>query len=200
MRDLGVIQAELMDRLKKAAVDGNGHELGVLGPAAAEMERKGAEWESLLNVASGGPATQAQGATNAGSATPQHNGAVDFEGRHIYAVTILGFSVPVGSYKAALFAVTERLQAAHPDFDLVAPRVRGNGPYFSDNKSDLRRGEPLKNSKLFMETNLGSNRIWEVCRQLVRTFGHNPDDPSVLHFDAASQRTRMRNQRGERRP
>ncbi len=198
MRDLGTIQAEVMNRIKKASLEGNGHVLGVFGPVAAEMDRKGAEWESLLNLApSGGPTPGAQGTTNGGP-TQQDNGSVDFEGRDIYGVTILGISVPVGSYKAALLAVAERLQAAHPDFDMIAPRVRGNGPYFSENKSDLRKGERLKNSKLFIETNLGSDRIWKICRQLVRSFGHNPDDASVLHFDVAPQRTRKRNRRSSR--
>jgi len=182
-----------MDRIRQASATADGHALGLLGPIAAEMERKGGEWESLLRL----PATDATPQTiDPAAVNGDTNG--DLAGKDVYSVTILQSQVPVGSYKQALFSVVERLQAAHPDFDVIAPRVRGRGPYFSINKGDLRKGEHLKNSKLFIETNLGADRIWDICHRLVRTFGHNPDDPSVLHFSVAPQRTRARNRRGGR--
>jgi hypothetical protein len=100
-------------------------------------------------------------------------------------VTALGQTGRVDSYKEALFYVVSRLKAQHPNFDTTAPNVHGRFPYFSLNSEDLRRPKALHGSKLFVETNVGSNRIWEICRDLVRVFGHNPDDPSVLGFDTS---------------
>jgi hypothetical protein len=94
----------------------------------------------------------------------------------------------------------EHLQKRHPDFDQLAPNVRGRGPYFSTNplpapQGDLRKPERIQNSRLFIETNVGADRIWDICRRLVRTFGHNPDDLSVFAFDVAPARTRARKTR-----
>jgi hypothetical protein len=197
MRDLGKIQAEVMDRLRKAlaSTGGDSHVLGVLGPVAAEMDRKGADWEAVLNHPPNGNPTPHVST----GPVPNTNGT-NFAGRDIYEVTILGSSVQVGSYKEALFAVLERLQAAHHDFDQIAPSIRGQGLYFSENKSDLRKGERIRNSKLFVETNFAGDRIWKICTDLVRRFGHDPNDKTVLHFDAAAQRTRAVNRRSRRRP
>jgi hypothetical protein len=182
MRDLAAIQTEVMTQIRKASSQGDGYLLGMLGPIAAEMERKAQEWESLLKRTGSGP-------------VPTKNGAparhlVEFAGKRISGVTILGESILVGSYKDALLAVAKRLQAMHADFDSLAPRVRGRFPYFSEDKSDLRHGEKLKNSKLFIETHNSADRQWKICTELVTAFGHDPSDPSVLRFEVAPNRTR----------
>jgi hypothetical protein len=195
VKDLGKLQAEVMKRIEKASSEGDGHALGVHGPIAADMERKGIEWDSLLNLSQ-------NDATGQSTRIPYAEGGDsngELTGRDIYAVTIRGSSIPVSSYKEALFVVVERLQAAHPDFDQIAPRVRGRRPYFSPNKGDLRKGERLKNSRLFIETNVSADRAWYICQRLVETFGYNPNDRSVLHFDVAPQRTHARRHRGIKR-
>jgi hypothetical protein len=193
MQNLGEIQAEVRRRIKKASAEDDGHALGLLGPIAAEMDRKGREWESLLNL----PVS--------GTVPPQNNGAPipesaeDFEGKDIHFVTILGSRSPVGSYKEALIAVASRLQAAHSDFDSIAISVRGRRrPYFSANKDDLRKSERLRNSRLFVETNFPANQIYDVCRRLVSAFGNDPSDPSVLKFWAEPARTRRVARRNQR--
>lgn len=189
MLDLGKIQAEVLKRIKQASTDSDvdGHTLGLLGPVAAEMARKAAEWQSLLDLRQNGASPQSNLYPHSGDLNPSGG---ELAGKSIYAVTILGNRVPVGSYNQALLAVVKYLQAAHPDFDLIAPQVRGRLPYFSANGRDLRKPLLLKNSKLFIETNHGADRIWEICRRLVQAFGHNPDDSSVLRFEVASSRTR----------
>ena len=182
MRDLAKIQADVMDRIKKASAQGDGSLLGVLGPIAAEMDRMGQEWESRL--------TPSESVTVPVRNAAGHLDAENFAGKRISAVTILGEYVPVGSYKEALLTVAKRIQAKHPDFDSVAPRVRGRFPYFSENKKDLRIGEKLTNSKLYIETHNSADRQWKICTELVGAFGHDPNDPSVLRFEVASNRTR----------
>jgi hypothetical protein len=186
MLDLGAIQKEVMTQIRKASSKGDGYLLGLLGPVAAQMERMAQEWESLLKR-SGSPVP------NSNAPVPQAPipQVVKFEGKRISGVTILGESTPVGSYKDALLAVARRLQAAHADFDSIAPTVRGRFPYFSQDKSDIRRKpEKLKNSRLFIETHNSADRQWKICTELVETFGHNPSDPSVLRFEVAPNRTR----------
>jgi hypothetical protein len=182
MHDLGKVQTEVMSQIRKASSQGDGFLLGVLGPIAAEMDRKAQEWESLLKRSASGPAPVKNGASS--------SHVVEFAGKRISGVTILGESILVGSYKDALLAVAKRLQAMHADFDSVAPRVRGRFPYFSEDKSDLRHGEKLKNSKLFIETHNSADRQWKICTELVTAFGHDPSDPSVLRFEVAPNRTR----------
>jgi hypothetical protein len=114
--------------------------------------------------------------------------SIDFAGKQIYSVTVLGTKISVGSYKDARFAVIGELQKNHADFDQLAQRVRGRGPYFSTNsqpvpKGELRKPEPIQNSKLFIETNVGSNHIWNICCRLVYTFGHNPNAPRAFVRD-----------------
>jgi hypothetical protein len=181
MRDLGKIQAELMSQIKKASEQGDGNRLGVLGPIAAEMDRIGKEWESRLTPSEGIIATSKNG---------RELLDVKFAGKRISSVTILGEHAPVGSYREALLTVAKRLRAKYPDFDSVAPRVRGRFPYFSENKKDLRLGEKVTNSKLYIETHNSADRQWKICAEMVRAFGHDPDDPSILHFDVAPNRTR----------
>jgi hypothetical protein len=193
MRDLGKIQAKIMDRIRAASAEGDGQVLGLFGPVAAEMDRKGAEWESCLNLPIKASPNGAPLGNNGSLGVPASGAKL--AGRDIYGVTILGNEVSVGAYIQAFFAVVERLRAAHPDFDTVAPRVRGHGPYFSANGSDLRKPQRVKNSSLFVETNLGADLIFDICRRLVAAFGHNPDDPSVLRFQVAAERTRPVNRR-----
>ena len=108
---------------------------------------------------------------------------------------VLGKRIPISNYKEGLFTVVQELQAQHPDFVDVATRVKGNGPYFSAKREDLRIPEKLKQGKLFIETNQDSNRKWKICQDLVRYLGHNPEDPSVLSFEVQPTRTRHRNRR-----
>jgi hypothetical protein len=185
MQELGKIQAEVMNKIRKASEQGNGLLLAALGPIAGEMERMGQDWESRLKHLESGPAPARNGTR--GPAT-----TVDFTGKRISAVTILGQTISVGSYKDALIAVATRLQATHPDFDFVAPNVRGRLPYFSENEADLRHGERLKNSRLYIETHNSAPRQCQICTELVKVFGHDPNDPSVLHFEVEPIRTRAR--------
>jgi hypothetical protein len=158
--------------------------LGVLGPLAAEIDRMAEEWAARLRYCENGSMTQRTSAS-----TPRTTLGV-FAGKRIFGVKVLGRSAPVSSYKEALLVVAKHLQATHPEFDSVVPRVRGRFPYFSERKSDLRMGEKLDNSKFFIETHNSADRQWAICADLVRAFGYDPSDPSVLHFEVESSRTR----------
>lgn len=186
MLDLGKIQTEVMNGIRDASDKGDAFVLGVLGPIAAEMERKALEWESRLKAFEGASVPEQ------GRAPDPLGVTVDFTGKRISGVTILGESIPVGSYKDALLAVARSLQAKHRDFDEVAPTVHGRFPYFSENKSDLRNGEKLRNSKFFIETHNSAERQWKISVDLVKAFGHDPRDRSVLRFHVEPNRTRAR--------
>jgi hypothetical protein len=178
-----------MERIRKASLEGDAYLLGQLGPIAAEMDRKAEEWESRLSPPSQGGGPMGNGAPPPSGDKPDGS---DFTGKRISAVRIFGEVVPVGSYKDALLAVAEKLQAMHSDFDSIAVSVRGRYPYFSESKADLRIGEKLKNSKLFIETHNSAERQVRISVDLMKAFGHDPKNPSVLNFQVEPNRTRAK--------
>lgn len=192
MKDLGKLQSSLMAQLRKATEAGDGNTLGRLGPIAADMEKKAREWSSIIDPPSNGSPL-----LNAVPVEPSGGGldSRSFAGKRIYSVTIIDSKVPVGSYKDAFQCVIERLQSIHDNFDQLAPNVRGRFPYFSDDPKKLRKPKQLQRSNLYFETNIGADRIWEICCRLVRTFGYDPGQPGVLSFETDSTRTRARGRR-----
>lgn len=184
MQDVGKIQKEVMDKIRKASSQDDVALLGVLGPLAAEIDRMAEEWATRLRHFENGSGTQRTSAPS-----PRVTQGA-FAGKRIFGVKILGRSVPVNSYKDALLVVAKHLQMTHPEFDSVAPKVRGRFPYFSEKASDLRMGEKLANSKFFIETHNSADRQWAICAELVRAFGYDQTDPSILQFEVESHRTR----------
>lgn len=183
--DLGKLQREIWSAVQKAAADADGNALSVLGPITGDMKRKYHEWEAQFRQISA-PKGQVGGVSQNGVV---QNGSVgeDFTGKAIRGFEFDGNKITVGTYKEMLLALAQWLLRAKPaEFDAAVRRVRGQKPYFSDRKDDLRHPRELKPG-FYIETNFPANQAVKVCRDLVQAFGY---PAASLHLDVVPFRTR----------
>jgi hypothetical protein len=197
MKNIGLIQSVVWEKIREATRDGDSASLPMLGKIAEEMDRKHDEWQRLVDsLAKPGPENG-----SAGSPAPPSNSPPsaptrarvpeDYSGRSIRGFEIAGKAVAVGSYKELLLALIKILQERDLDrFEAVAPQVRGRGPYFSERPDELRLPTRLSRGKFFVETNLNANLIVAICRRLAEVFGED------LKLDVVPFRTRL--QKGSR--
>jgi len=85
-----------------------------------------------------------------------------------------GKQFPARSYKDVLIGLSAHLRREHLSaFDQVALGLRGKKrAYFSFDPKDLRHPLRVKDSNLFIETNLNANLIAAICISLVKALGH----------------------------
>lgn len=192
MKDLGRLQKTVLDKIKSASEEADGAALGVLGPIMSQMDAMHDRWLTMLGGRpTGGPASpipSPPASSNGGA--PVRRPGFDVTGHRIRDAEFAGEHLRVSNYKDLLLAVIRRLQALHPsDFDSKARQVSGRYPYFSTDQEELRSARKLERSTLFVETNLNSRLIVEICRRLIVAMGHSADE---LKLDVEPVRTRSR--------
>lgn len=181
--DLGKLQREIWSAVQKAAADGDGSALSVLGPITGEMKRKYHEWDAQFQQLS---TAKNQGISRNGVLQSRLVGD-DFTGKAIRGFEFGGDKVAVGTYKEMLLALAQLLLRAKPgEFNAAVQRVRGQKPYFSNRKEDLRDPREIKPG-LYVETNFPANQAIKVCRDLVQAFGYTA---ASLQLDVVPFRTR----------
>jgi hypothetical protein len=181
--DLGKLQREIWIAVQKAASDGDGSALSVLGPITGDMKRKYHEWAAQFQQLS---TAKNQGMSQNG--VPQ-GGLVgdDFTGKAIRGFEFGGDKVAVGTYKEMLIELARRLLRAKPgEFNAAVQRVRGRRQYFSDRKEDLTVPGQIEPGR-YVETNFPANQAIKVCRDLVQAFGY---PAASLRLDVVPFRTR----------
>jgi len=52
-------------------------------------------------------------------------------------------------------------------------------PYYTENKDELRVPQKIEGSEIFMETNLSSNQIVNVCKKIIALFGYSEEEFTV---------------------
>ncbi|HKN00241.1 MAG TPA: hypothetical protein VJX23_06965 [Candidatus Binataceae bacterium] len=186
--DLGKLQREIWSAVQKAATAGDGNVLSVLGPITGEMKRKYQEWNARFQQLTGSSSQ-----INSNSSLPPSRIASDgapeedFTGKVIRGFAFGGEKVIVGTYKEMLVSLAGQLLRKHSDkFDAVVAHVRGQKPYFSILKAELRDPRELKPG-LYVETNFPANQVVKVCRELVKAFGYSV---TSLRLDVVPFRTR----------
>lgn len=183
--DLGKLQREIWAAVQKAAAGGDGSALSVLGPITGEMKRKYHEWGAQFRQLSTAK-NQTQSVSQNG-VLPKGPVGEDFTGKAIRGFEFDREKKVVGTYKEMLVLLADQLLRKHADkFDTVVARVRGQKPYFSNRKDDLRDPRELKPG-LYIETNFPANQAVKVCRDLVEAFGY---PAASLHLDVVPFRTR----------
>lgn len=191
MKDLGRLQRIVLEKIKAASDSADGAVLGILGPIMGQMDEMHDRWLTML----GTPPTAAPNSPSPRNHRPL-NGAsrdalspADVTGHRIRDAEFAGERLNVSSYKDLLLTLIRRLQALHPnDFDTKAPQVSGRYPYFSSDPKKLRSPKKIDGT-LFVETNLNSRLIVEICRRLITSMGHSQDE---LKLDVEPFRTRSR--------
>jgi hypothetical protein len=191
MKDLGRLQKTVLDKIKSASETADGAALGVLGPIMGQMDEMHDRWLAMLG-------TPPPGAPNSASVanSPPLNGTsrgalapVDVTGHRIRGAEFAGERLNVSSYKDLMLTLIGRLQKLHRnDFNSKAAQVSGRYPYFSSDPKKLRSPKKI-DEMLFVETNLNSRLIVDICRRLITTMGHTQDE---LKLDVEPFRTRSR--------
>lgn len=183
--DLGTLQRDVWDAVQRAATAGDGNVLSVLGPITGEMKRKYQEWNARLQQLAMPDDHVRRLPRN--SVVENAGSSEDFTGKSIRGFEFAGEKLIVGTYKEMLVLLARQLLRAHPDkFEAVAERVRGQRPYFSNRRDDLRDPRELKPG-LYIETNFPANQAVKVSRDLVEAFGY---PPASLLLDVVPFRTR----------
>ncbi len=59
------------------------------------------------------------------------------------------------------------------DFDRILTLRGRKRPYFSRNPSELRTPLRIRDSDIYMETNLSANQIVKISTELLKLFGYN---------------------------
>jgi hypothetical protein len=192
MKDLGRLQKTVRERIEAAATTADGAALAVLGPILGQMDEMHDRWLAMLDK---DPNAQPKSSSpsNPGTSNGRPFAAragFDVTGHRIRGAEFAGEPLRVSNYKELLLAMIRRLQDLHPnDFDGKATEVSGRFPYFSTNQKEIRAPKKIERSTLFVETNLNSRLIVEICRRLIATMGHSPDE---LKLDVEPIRTRSR--------
>ncbi|MGA8641568.1 hypothetical protein [Candidatus Binatus sp.] len=192
MKDLGRLQKTVLDRIKSASETADGAALGVLGPIMGQMDEMHDRWLAMLGA---GPTGASESSSrldppSSNGSAPITRAEFDVTGHRIRDAEFVGEHLRVSNYKDLLMAVIHRLQALHPnDFDTKARQISGRYPYFSTDQTELRSPTKIERSTLFVETNLNSRLIVEICRRLVVAMGHSADQ---LKLDVEPVRTRSR--------
>jgi len=192
MKDLGSLQKTVLDRIKSASETADGAALGVLGPIMGQMDEMHDRWLAMLGTGpTGAPSSSSpSGPPHSNGGTRFTRAGFDVTGHRIRDAEFAGEHLRVSNYKDLLLAVIRRLQTLHPnDFDSKARQVSGRYPYFSTDQKELRSAKKIERSTLFVETNLNSRLIVEICKRLIASMGHSADE---LKLDVEPVRTRSR--------
>jgi negative regulator of replication initiation len=113
--------------------------------------------------------------TNRNSATPLLSPDKDYSYQEVSEFVLDEKSYPARSYKDVLIGVSTVLRREDlSGFDKVALGLRGKKrAYFSLDPKDLRHPLRVRDSNLFVETNLNANLIVGICLSLVKALGHD---------------------------
>jgi hypothetical protein len=191
MKDLGRLQKTVLDKIKSASETADGAALGVLGPIMGQMDEMHDRWLAMLGMPPAG-APNSPSVANSPPLNGTSGGALapgDVTGHRIRGAEFAGERLNVSSYKELMLTLISRLQKLHPnDFNSKAAQVSGRYPYFSSDPKKLRSPKKV-DEMLFVETNLNSRLIVDICRRLITTMGHTQDE---LKLDVEPFRTRSR--------
>jgi hypothetical protein len=115
-------------------------------------------------------------AVAAGTRT-RSSGRRQYTGKTIHAFVLGGKRHEVGTWREALLTILEVMRSSNPTkFLTVAVTMKGRKrPYISPDPSDLRDAHPIVGTDLYVETNLSSNMIARIAKQLVGKMGKDPD-------------------------
>lgn len=102
----------------------------------------------------------------------------DYTGQRVVGYRLDGESYDARTFKEVLIGVCNKLRIEHLQaFDKVALGLYGKTRvYFSKNPKQLKYPHRLKDSNMFVETNLNANLIVGICRALLEALGHDIGD------------------------
>jgi predicted type IV restriction endonuclease len=105
---------------------------------------------------------------------------VNYKGRRISSFWFKGSIHEVGSWRELLVRLCSIVNAEHRDeFDRILKLRETRRPYYTCNGSQLTTPKRIPNTDIFVETNLSSFSIANLCGHLLDRFGYRRDDMKV---------------------
>ena len=105
-----------------------------------------------------------------------HQSDINYAGKSIVAFTFLGEKYFVQSWKEMLIKITTLMFSIHSEQFSKVLDLRGRKrPYFSKNPKELRIPEKIKNTDIYVETNLSANGIVKLSKNIIGLFGYNEE-------------------------
>jgi hypothetical protein len=118
--------------------------------------------------------------TRAGSEADQQVGHIShyarrgFTGKLPSAFVFDNKRFAIASWKQLLLTVSSEMASLHMnEFNKVLSLKGRKRPYFTENASKLRAPEEIRDTGIFVETNLSSNAIVRLSHNILRLFGHD---------------------------
>lgn len=101
-------------------------------------------------------------------------------GKSVMAFNFKGTRYPVRFWKDILIEICNIMSGMHRNtFERVLTLQGRKRPYFTKNKNELRLPKKIKNTDIFVETNLSANGIVKMCLDVVSLFGCLKEDFTV---------------------
>ncbi len=101
-------------------------------------------------------------------------------GKSVTAFVLSGTRYEVKYWIEVLTQVCRIMYKCHRDSFHKVLQLRGTKrPYFTENMDELRIPQQIENSGIYMETNLSSNSIVNICLNVIALFSYSAKDFSV---------------------
>lgn len=98
----------------------------------------------------------------------------DFSNTSISSFSFINTTYEVRFYKDILFKLCNIMVEKHKnEFNRVLSLVGRKRPYFSKDKSLLRKSKQIEQTNIFAETNLNSTLIVKLCFDIISLFGYS---------------------------
>ena len=109
-----------------------------------------------------------------------------FTGTKPKSLTLRGYKQEVALWIEVLYRLCDKLlKDDRVKFASVLSLRGKKRPYFSRNKDELRKPQNVTGTDIYVETNLGSNLIVKLSRELITLFGY---DSSELHLEVEEKK------------
>ncbi|MBI4846819.1 MAG: restriction endonuclease subunit R [Candidatus Omnitrophica bacterium] len=103
-----------------------------------------------------------------------------YSGRSVTAFNFQETRYEVRFWKDMLMGICNIMSSMHRNnFERVLTLQGTKKPYFTKNANELRLPEKIKNTNIFVETNLSANGIVKMCLDVLSLFGYTKDDLAI---------------------
>jgi len=105
-----------------------------------------------------------------------------YTGQKIVSFKFKGSNIVVKSWKELLLGLCDILLAeiGHIDFQKVLQLEGTKRPYFSKDPNSLREPKKIKNTDIYVETNLSANSIVQLSKIVISLFGYQDNDLTII--------------------
>lgn len=104
----------------------------------------------------------------------------DYTGRKISKFKFKSQTYQVRNWKEMLIKFIQIMASSEENFDEVLGLKGRTRWYFSKDEDELRKPEMIKNTDIYVETNLNNNQKIQICKAMLGIFGYRSDDFKII--------------------